>query len=80
MIRFTKHAEEAIGVRSIALSWVEEAVSSPDFVKVDPRYQDRTRSYKAIAECGGRVLRVVHRAEGGDIVIITAHFDRGARR
>jgi hypothetical protein len=26
------------------------------------------------------VLRVVHRAKGDDIVIITAHFDRGARR
>ena len=26
------------------------------------------------------MLRVVHRAEGDDIAIITAHFDRGARR
>ena len=35
---------------------------------------------KAIAEYGARVLRVVHRPEGDDIVIITVHFDRGARR
>jgi hypothetical protein len=34
----------------------------------------------AIAEYGARVLRVVHRPEGDDIVIITVHFDRGARR
>jgi hypothetical protein len=80
MVRLTKHAEEAIGVRSIAFGWIEETVSLPDFVKVDPRHRDRTRSYKAIAECGGRVLPVVHRAEGDDIVIITADFDRGARR
>jgi hypothetical protein len=80
MIRLTKHAEEAIGVRSIAFNWIEETVSLPDFVKVDPHHRNRTRPYKAIAECGGRVLRVVHRAEGDDIVIITAHFDRGARR
>ncbi len=80
MVRLTRHAEEAIGIRSIAISWIEETVSLPDFVKVDPRHRDHTRSYKAIAECGGRVLRVVHCAEGDDIVIITAHFDRGARR
>jgi hypothetical protein len=45
----------------------------------DPRHPERTRSYKAIVENGGRVLRVVHRVEGDDIVIITVHFDRGAR-
>jgi hypothetical protein len=26
------------------------------------------------------VLRVVHRPDGDDIVVITVHFDRGARR
>jgi Domain of unknown function (DUF4258) len=80
MIRLTKHAQEAIGVRSIAFSWIDEAVRSPDLVEADPRHPERTRSYKAIAEYGGRVLRVVHRAEGDDIVVITVHFDRGARR
>jgi hypothetical protein len=80
MIRLTKHAQEAISVRSIAFAWIEEAVSSPDFVEADPRHPERTRSYKAIAELDGRVLRVAHRPEGDDIVIITVHFDRGARR
>jgi len=80
MIRLTKHAEEAIAVRAIALRWIEATVNSPDFVQADPRHPERQRSYKAIAEYGGRVLRVVHRPEGDDIVIITVHFDRGARR
>jgi hypothetical protein len=80
MIRLTKHAQEAIAVRSIAFTWIEEVMGSPDFVEADPRHPERTRSYKAIAECGGRVLRVVHRPEGDDIVIIAVHFDRGARR
>ena len=74
MIRFTKHAQEAISVR------IEAVVSVPDWIEPDPRHSDRTRSYKAIAEYGGRILRVVHRPEGDDIVIITVHFDRGARR
>jgi hypothetical protein len=80
MIRLTKHAQEALGVRSILFAWIEETVSSPDYVEADPRHPERTRSYKAIAELGGRVLRVVHRPEGDDIVIITVHFDRGARQ
>ena len=80
MIRFTKHAQEAISVRDIAVNWIETAVSTPDWIEPDPRHPDRTRSYRAIAEYGARVLRVVHRPEGDDIVIITVHFDRGARR
>ena len=80
MIRFTKHAQEAIRVRDIAIEWIEAAVTAPDRIKPDPHHPDRTRSYKAIAEDGARVLRVVHRPDGDDIVIITVHFDRGARR
>jgi len=80
LILLTKHAREAIVVRNIGLDWIEATVSSPDFVEADPHYSDRTRSFKAIAEFGGRMLRVVHRAEGDDIVVITVHFDRGARR
>ena len=80
MIRLTKHAQEAIGLRGIDFAWLEATANSPDFVEIDPRHADRARSYKAIAEYGGRVLRVVHRAEGNHIVIITAHFDRGAGR
>jgi hypothetical protein len=36
MIRLTKHAQEAIGARDIAVEWIEAAVSAPDL--------DRTRS------------------------------------
>jgi hypothetical protein len=80
MIRLTKHAQEAIGLRGIDIAWLEATANSPDFVEADPRHPARTRSYKAIVAYGGRVLRVVHRSERDDIVIITAHFDRGARR
>ena len=80
MIRLTNYAQEAITVRGIAFAWIEEAVSSPDSVEADPRHPERTRSYKTIVEFGSRVLRVVHRPEGDDVVIITVHFDRGVRR
>lgn len=79
MLRLTKHAQEAITKRAIPVIWIEDAVSTPDFVRLDPRHPERTRSYKAIAQCGGRVLRVVHRPDGNDMVVMTAHFDRGAK-
>jgi hypothetical protein len=50
MIRSTKHAQEAIGARAIAVDWIEAAVSAPDWIEPDPRHPDRIRSYKAIAE------------------------------
>ena len=49
----------------MAFAWIEAVVHVPDFVDRDPRHPERKRSYKAIAEYGGRVLRVVHRPEGG---------------
>ena len=49
MIRLSKHAQEAIGARDIAVGWVEAAVSAPDRVEPDTRHSDRIRSYKAIA-------------------------------
>jgi len=48
MIRLTKHAQEAVDVRNITLAWIEATVNSPDFVEVDPRHPERTRSYKAV--------------------------------
>ncbi len=80
MIRLSKHAQEAIEKRDIAVDWIEATVNAPDSAGPDPRHSERTRSYKAITECGGRTLRVVHRPDGDDIVVITVHFDRGARR
>jgi Domain of unknown function (DUF4258) len=66
MICLTKHAQEAITGRGITFAWIEAAVSSPDFVEADPRHPERMRFYKAVAEFGSRVLRVVHRPEGDD--------------
>jgi hypothetical protein len=39
-----------------------------------------TRVWRRIPERGGRALRVVFRPAGADIVVVTAFFDRGARR
>lgn len=80
MIRLTKHAREAMLARSILQDWIRLTILSPERVEADPRHPERTRSYKPIEAFGGRILRVVHRMEGKDIIVVTVHFDRGARR
>jgi len=78
-VYLSAHAAEAVQLRGLELAWIEATLSDPDWTAPDPR-PGRTRSYKAIAACGGRVLRVVHRPAADGVMVITAHFDRGARR
>jgi hypothetical protein len=79
MIRLTQHAETEVDRRQLQRAWIESAITTPDWTAPDPD-PTLTRSYKAIAAFGGRVLRVVHRPEGDDVLVVTAHFDRGAKR
>ncbi|HTT79165.1 MAG TPA: DUF4258 domain-containing protein [Stellaceae bacterium] len=79
MIILTKHADEAREKRGLNLDRIHRTVMAPDLTSVDPVDPTLTRSFKAIDEAGGRILRVVHRSEGNDTVIITAYFDRNAK-
>ena len=69
-----------IAERGLALAWIEAAITDPDTVGQDPGSSDLTRVWKRIPEAGGRVVRVVYRPLGNDILVITAFFDRKARR
>jgi hypothetical protein len=66
--------------QNISFEWVERTLRSPDWTDADPRHTDRMRAFKAIPEFGGRFLRVVFSTEGADIVVITVHPDRDAKR
>jgi len=59
----------------LAQTWIEAALLSPDWTEADPQQPRVTRSFKAIAERGGRVLRVAR----ADVLVLSAFFDRGAR-
>lgn len=80
MIRLTRHAQSRMLRRGLPFAWIEATIASPDRSVPDPDSPALTRSYKAIPEAAERVLRVVHRPDGTDILVVTAHFDRGARR
>ncbi len=72
------HACVVIQERGLALEWVERTLQAPDATGPDPSQPGLTRSFKRIEEAGGRVIRVVHRPQGSDMLVITAFFDRGA--
>ena len=80
MIRLTKHAAEACEARNIPFEWVERTLLFPDWTTRDPLHADRMRAFKAIVEFDGRFLRVVFRNDGPDMVVITVHPDRSAKR
>lgn len=80
MIRLSAHAEHAITRRGLRRDWVEQTILAPDRVETDPGDPTVTRSFGAIAEAGARSLRVVHRPDGDDILVITAFLDRRAQR
>jgi len=64
--------------RDITRGYIE-ALAAPAYTTPDP---DPTlvRAYGPIAAFGGWVLHVVYRRRGDDIFVVTATWDRGARR
>jgi hypothetical protein len=78
-IRLTTHAKERQADSNLLLAWIEAAVLQPDWTVPDPRRPGVTRSFKRIIGRDGRVLRVAHRPDGADVLVLTAFFDRGAK-
>lgn len=79
MIRLSKHTTDEMTGRGISLAYIEAALAAPDRQTPDPD-PALTRAFKAIPEFGNRVLRVVHRPDGADVFVVTATWDRGAKR
>lgn len=80
MIKLTIHAAERMQTYGIAWAWVVAAVTAPEWSSPDPRHVGVTRSFRAVPERDGRILRVAHRPDGADVLVLSAHFDRGAKR
>jgi hypothetical protein len=79
MIKLTTHAADMLSERGIAFESVVAVIEQPELRSADPLDPALTRSYGKIPAAGGRVLRVVHRPDDSDILVITAHFDRGKK-
>ncbi len=77
-MKLSLHVETRIRQRGLKLVWIEATVSAPGKVAPD-KDPALTQSFRAIPDRGGRILKVVHRPDGDDTFVVTAHFDRGAR-
>ncbi|GBE44872.1 MAG TPA: DUF4258 domain-containing protein [Rhizobiales bacterium] len=76
----TAHARERLQSRKIKLEWVEGTVRTPDWSEADPDDPGIERRFRAIRQFGGRTLRVACVETGTTIRVISAMFDRSARR
>ena len=76
----TRHARDNIVRDAIDPAWIETTARQPTALTVDPHDPTLSRAWRGSPERGGRVLRVVFRPAGADIVVVTVFFDRGARR
>ena len=74
----TSHFKEMVSERGIDYDWVERTLSEPDRSE---RSNDGTVNYfKCIPENGNRWLKVVVNDKADPPRLVTAYFDRGARR
>ena len=74
------HAEDALRERKIQEEWVARTVEAPDWREVDPSRPGTERRFRRIPEFGDRVLRVAVVETPTEIRILTAFFDRKAKR
>ena len=79
-IVLTSHAQLRLHQRGIQENWVAAAAFAPERIGPEPRHAGAERRFRAIPEFAGRILRVVCLETDGAIRIITATWDRGARR
>ena len=79
-LRLTNHLRTVAGERDIDMRWIEATVRVPDWTEPDPRGDGTERRFRAIEERSGRVLRVAVFESDGEIRILTAFFDRNARK
>jgi len=76
----SRHAGANVARDSLDPAWIEATITAPAYQDKDPGDPTLRRAWRRIPERGGRALRVVYRPDGADIVVVTAFFDRGARR
>jgi hypothetical protein len=79
-LRYTGHAEDSIAERELDRGWIEQTVRSPEWSIPDPREAGVERRFRAIPSFGGRILRVACLETLAEIRILTAFFDRDAKK
>jgi hypothetical protein len=78
-IIFSVHTQRKMQRSNITPAYIEAVLANPAYSRPDRKDpMGLTCSFGPIPAFGNRMLRVVHRPEGNDIFVVTAHWDRGA--
>ncbi|MDE2322953.1 MAG: DUF4258 domain-containing protein [candidate division NC10 bacterium] len=72
----TQHARDALEKRRIALQWVKQVLTRPEWIEPDPVDPNLEHRLAPVAEFGNRVLRVVVNGTASPQRVVTAYFDR----
>lgn len=72
----TQHARDALEKWRIALQWVEQVLTRPEWIEPDPVDPNLEHRLAPVAEFGHRVLRVVVNGTTSPPRVVTAYFDR----
>jgi hypothetical protein len=75
---FSKHALDMLKERNISEAWVRDAIENPDYN--NEGLDGNMHYYRGIPEREGRPLHVVINARVEPVKVVTAFFDRRARR
>lgn len=76
----TAHAQTRLQERRLDPTWVEDTARTPDWTEPEPGDATLQRRFRAIPQAEGRILRVVCSETETTIRVISAMFDRDARR
>ncbi|MGH7588570.1 MAG: DUF4258 domain-containing protein [Gemmatimonadota bacterium] len=76
----TAHAQRVISERALEVEWIERVLREPDFEETDRSDPDVRHALAAIPEREGRILRVVYNHCMQPPRIVTAYFDRSAKK
>jgi uncharacterized DUF497 family protein len=76
----TEHARTRMRNRQLQIQWVEDTARAPDWTECDPHDPTVERRFRAIGQFGNRILRVACVETSTAIRVISAMFDRNARR
>ena len=66
-IRFSRHARRQMKWRKIAQGEIEMAINSPD--RLEDTKKGRKNAFKTTQ---GRLLKITYKAEGDEVIVITA--------
>jgi hypothetical protein len=77
MIKLHDHAVRRLAERHLQRAWSRLPSRRPTRPPLIPM---TTQAFRAILEARGHILRVAHRPDSDDILVLAAFFDRGAKR